>query len=216
MPLFLLTQENVGAAKAALRKSLPTVRSAHLTEALAAGLGFNTNAALRAAMVAALDMPPSIADGDADHFRTRLAELGYKDVATSHFLAALSDKVLIETPYILFRKGDRAANDRHYHVCQRRNRPMMMIKMATRYAELEWDCITIDSSRDDHVHDAEGDRVVREMYSLFQARSRGSPGKPFFDGSAFTGRVTKLLPDIACELAEDYFKLLYVPMLQRI
>ena len=47
MPLFILTQANIDAAKAALRMSLPEIRSGHLTEALAFSLGFGTAAGLR-------------------------------------------------------------------------------------------------------------------------------------------------------------------------
>lgn len=212
MPLFILTQANVDAAKAALRISLPEIRSGHLTEALASSLGFGTNAALRAAIAAETGKPPALADAEAGLFAGRLEALGYSDIADHAFLAAMREDVLDETPYTWFRKGDLAANNRHFHACQAANRPMMMVKMARQYAELEWDCITIDSRCDDHVTKPESTELARIMFRLFQERARGAPGKPLFYANAFTGSITKLLPDTARQLAEDYFKLLYLPL----
>lgn len=212
MPLFILTQPNIDAAKAALRASMPAIGSAHLTEALAAGLGFNTNASLRAAIAREAGKPPALADAEPDHFTSRLADLGYSDAPIAPFLAAIREDVLAETPYTSFKKGDRRANDRHFYACQERNRPMMMVVLARQYATLEWDCITIDSDCDEHVSGPESTPLVRIMFKRFQERARGAPGKPLFYANAFTGSITKLLPDTARQLAEDYFKLLYLPL----
>jgi len=46
MPAILLTPKNVEFAKRRLRLRFPDVKSSHHTEALAAGLGFRTHAAL--------------------------------------------------------------------------------------------------------------------------------------------------------------------------
>jgi len=151
MPIFILTDDNIDAAKAALRTRLPAVRSAHLTEALAAGLGFQTHAALRAVLASEGSKPPAVVDATSSQFTARLPELGYADVPTPPFEDAITEKILGDTPYTFFKRGDRAANDRHFHACQARNRPMIMVRMARQYAELEWDCITIDSDCDEHV-----------------------------------------------------------------
>ena len=212
MPIFILTDDNIPAAKAALRAALPAIRSAHLTEALAVGLGFQTHAALRAALTKEGGRPPAVVDATSSQFTARLAELGYADVPTPPFDAAITERILGDTPYTFFKRGDRAANDRHFYGCQARNRPMIMIKMARQYAELEWDCITIDSDCDDHVSSRASDDLVRVMFAIFQERAKGAPGKPIFYGKAFTGTVSKLLPDTPRQLAEDYFKLLYLPL----
>ena len=212
MSLFILTQPNIDAAKAALRTSLPEIRSGHLTEALASGLGFNSNAALRAAIAGEADKPPALADAEHGLFVGRLEALGYTNVAVGPFIAAMREHVLDETPYTWFRQGDRAANERHFHACDARNRPMMMVKVARQYAELEWDCVTIDSDCDKHVSGSESTDIVRIMFRLFKERTRGAPGKPLFYAKAFTGSIQKLLPDTARQLAEDYFKLLYLPL----
>lgn len=212
MPLVILTQINVDAAKMALRKSLPNIRSGHLTEALASGLGFNTNAALRAAIASEAAKPPALADADPELFVGRLSAFGYHDGGAEAFVAAMREDVLDETPYARFRRGDLAANERHFKICEARNRPMMMVKVGRQYAELEWDCVTIDSSCDKHVSGPESSDLGQAMLRLFRERARGAPGKPLFYGKAFTGSIMKLLPDTACQLAEDYFKLLYLPL----
>jgi len=212
MPIFILTDDNIDAAKAALRAALPAIRSAHLTEALAAGLGFQTHAALRAALAVEAGKLPAVADAASALFATRLAELGYDDVPTDPFELAITENVLGDTPYTFFKRGDRAANDRHFYACQARNRPMVMVRMARQYAELEWDCVTIDSDCDDHVSSRASNELVRLMFALFQEYAKGAPGKPIFYGKAFTGTVSKLLPDTARQLAEEYFKLLYLPL----
>ncbi|MBN8986669.1 MAG: hypothetical protein J0H42_00380 [Rhizobiales bacterium] len=63
--------------KSALRKALPTFRSAHISEALAAALGFRCNAALRE-HVAQIEQEgfPQLVLLNGSSFRQRLAELG--------------------------------------------------------------------------------------------------------------------------------------------
>ena len=92
---------------------------------------------------------------------------------------------------------------------------MMMVKMARTYAELEWDCITVDPREEAYLHNDSGRDLVGVMFNLFQARANGAPGKPLFFGSAFTGTIKKLLPETARNLAEDYFRLLYLPLLEQ-
>lgn len=212
MSLIILSLENWHAAKATLHQSLPQVRSSHLAEAMAAGLGARTHAAL-----VKLCRPnaerPSICRGTDEAFVGRLGELGYPEIAPHTFDRAFAPDRLPHAPYVVYKSGDRAANNHHFHFCERLGRPMMMVKMARRYAELEWDCITVDPAEEDHLHDKSGDQLVRIMFNLFQARAKGAPGQPLFHGSAFTGTIEKLLPATARQLAEDYFQLLYTPLL---
>jgi hypothetical protein len=79
MSLFILTEENTEALKRATRSARPQIKSSHLTEALAAALGFRTHAALRAALVAAPRLPPDLADCSQASFIDRLHALGYDD-----------------------------------------------------------------------------------------------------------------------------------------
>ena len=213
MHLMILSDANVAAAKTALRSQLPGVRSSHLTEAIASGLQFNTHAALKAAIDANAELPSAIALASPADFERRLREFGYETSPSNPFSAVVSGRSLPDLPYAEFRRGDRVGNDSHYHYCQRLNRPMVMVRMARAYAELEWDCITVSPDQEDYLYGTDNGRTLgRLMFDKFQALAKGAPGKPLFLGGSFTGTVKKLLPDTARALAEEYFRLLYLPL----
>lgn len=215
MTMIILSKENYRYAKAALHAAIPHVRSAHLAEALATGLGWKSNAALVSCRTRHEGRPAPLAECDGIAFADRLLALGYADIPASAFEGAIAQARLPHPLYALFRKGDRLANEEHYRLAKRLGRPMMMIATARVYAELEWDCITVDGREDDHVRGQAGDSLVRTMFEIFQTKCRGADGKPVFYGSAFTGTIKKLLPETARQLAEDYFKLLYTPLIGR-
>ncbi len=213
MNLMILSNENVAAAKAALCAQLPQVRSSHLTEAIATGLQFRTHAALKAAIDASAGSLPGVALADPAEFARRLRELGYEAAPSDPFRAIVAGHSLPDLTYAEFKRSDRASNDRHYYYCQRRNRPMVIVRVARIYAELEWDCITVSPDQEDYLYGTDNGRALgRLMFDKFQALARGAPGKPIFFGGSFTGTVTKLLPDTARALAEEYFRLLYLPL----
>lgn len=90
--------------------------------------------------------------GHDEQFVKRLFELGYDDIAPGHFEAAFKGTALPHSIYAVFKQGDRTRNDSHYHRCSRHGRPMMMVKMARTYAELEWDCITVHPDEEAYRH----------------------------------------------------------------
>jgi len=77
MPALLLTAENIRVLKVELGQLLPTVKSSHRTEALAAGLGFRTHAALLASMQGVAMTRPPFAAFDPSHLSQRLAAFGH-------------------------------------------------------------------------------------------------------------------------------------------
>src|SRR5207244_1423226 len=50
MAIVVFTRRNVAALKSSVRTALPSIRSAHADEAIAAGIGFKTHAAMLAAL----------------------------------------------------------------------------------------------------------------------------------------------------------------------
>ena len=182
------------------------VRWSHLAEAITVGLGARQHASVVPSLQPDARGYDALMLGRDELFVGRLTELGYKDVAPGHFEAAFKGTVLPHSIYAAFKQGDRYNS--HYHRCSRHRRPMMMVKMACIYAELEWDCITV------HPGEEAGDQLANIMFNLFQARAKDAPGNPLFCGSAFTGIIKKFLPTTARQLAEDYFGLLYSPLLE--
>lgn len=211
---IILSDENWRVGKGSLHAALPAVRSSHLAEAIAAGLGARQHASIVPKLQPDARGHDALMLGRDVFFVGRLAELGYKDIASGHFEVAFKGTALPHSIYASFKQGDRLSSNTHYHRCSRLRRPMMMVKMARTYAELEWDCITVDPNEEAHLHEGAGSQLANIMFNLFQARAKGAPGNPIFFGSAFTGTIKKLLPATARQLAEDYFRLLYSPLIE--
>lgn len=212
MPLVILIEENLAAAKAALHSALPSVRSAQLAEAIAAGLGYNSQRALKTALTECDGLHPPLAEAAEERFTRRLGELGYTAPASGLFSSAFSAKSLPVAPYIVTKYHDRAARDRHFFERQRSGWPMMVVRVARKYAKLEWDCITVDPSEEAHVMGKFGVDPIDAMSSRYIEIMRDAPGRPKFFGSAFTGTAEQLSFETAEMIAEEYFQLLYGPL----
>ncbi|HST36336.1 MAG TPA: hypothetical protein VLK25_06875, partial [Allosphingosinicella sp.] len=151
MSLLILTHENLESLKRAAREQMPLVKSGHLTEAIAAALGFRTHAALLAKLALNPALPPDAVECDPARFVTRLAELGYSASLAIDLAKIVRSAAIPDRPYAEFRSGDFAANDAHFSWCQRRNRPMLTISLSRQYARLDWDCITVSSDKEDYL-----------------------------------------------------------------
>jgi hypothetical protein len=211
MPAMLLNRRNLGAAKKALQTRLSETRSAHLTEAIAAGLGFRTHAALLARVVAEEGRHDLLVDIDEVAFRTRLNELGASDMDI-----AMLGEVSADVPDRCFNEfsgNDRTSESAHFVACRHAGRPMVHLKYGARYVDLHWDCITINPAGEGYLFGPDnGAGFAKAMFARFRSLAQGSPGRAEFLGSAFTGSVKNLHKPIARALAGDYFKMLYLPL----
>ncbi len=211
MATFLLTTANIDFLKAALRKSFPQIKSAHLTEALAFGAGYNTHAAMLASLRACPSQWPIVVEIDDERIANRLCAFGYERLAVST-ADVIHSPTLPERIWVAFESGDIDANNRWFRECQQRNIPNLRIERRKKFVELSWDCISIDTRNDAHVRDEAGDALMREMFSTYQRIARCIPGKSEFCGSSFVGSVVRLWPELAYELADEFFAMLYDPM----
>lgn len=207
MPIFLVTDDNIEFAKAELRQAWPNVRASHRLEAFAAALNFRTYASMLAVSKQAVAFPP-IASLVQDGFSSRLAQLGYPAIDDDALSRILRSRSLPLLPWVEFKSGDRASNERWFRECNLRDIPNIRIEMRTKYAELHWDCISQDSKHDD-TRDAD---LSRALFACFQARSYPGPGRPMYLGSAMVGSIERLLPEVARDIADDYFKFLMKPI----
>lgn len=212
MPIFFLTPDNCAFVKNALRKRLDHVKSAHLTEALASAFGFRTHAALLAAMGAWDSKRPSLISVVPSHLRSRLQELGYAPVDPAVLIEVLRAPEIPFGTWREFRNIDVATNNLWYRECEQRNIPNVYIQLRAKYAEVNWDCISIDQRDESHVRGEAASALVNEMFKRYQALARGNPAKSIFSGSAFVGSVDRLSPAIARDIADDFFMRLYMPM----
>lgn len=211
MALFLASRENLTFLKQSLRIEFPQIRSSHLTEAMAFGLGFRTHAAL---LSQTEGRPPPVLRVHIARMAERLEAFGYPEVPLKFVIRAARSPSLPERISAAYRTGDRVENDRWFYECRRRNIPMVYIETRRKYASLRWDCITIDPRFESHVQESGDADLVYPMAARFREMTRGMPGKPMFDGKSFVGCVDPLLPELARELAEIYFEMLYTPMHQ--
>lgn len=215
MPILFLTPDNCSFVKRALRKRLSTVKSTHLSEALATALGFRTHAALLAAMKAAIANRPMLTQVDEGRMGERLRGLGYGPMVPVDLAGIVRSAELPLAAWREFGNRDKAANERWFKECQRRDIPNVCIRLRTKYAELSWDCISIDPAGEDHFRDDDGATLVRIMIKRFRALAKGAPAKPEFFGSAFVGTIDRLSPFLARDIADDFFMRLYSPIAQR-
>lgn len=84
MAAIALTESSVVAVKNSLQDEFLDAKSSHITEALAYSLGFNTNAALRVALVAP-DCDPPYRLLNTGRMRERMCEFGYPDEPEFNF-----------------------------------------------------------------------------------------------------------------------------------
>lgn len=213
MALLLLAPDNIEYMKSAMRAALPHVRATHRTEALAASFGFRTYASLLALLPSATKHPPARLF-DPVRFSARLHELGYVAVDGSSLIDIIRSPTMSLRPWTEFRNGDRAASNRWFYECQRRNIPDLYIASRAKYAKLNWDCISRDPKDDTHLGEDQGADLVRKMFARFQALARRSPGKAMFQGSSFVGTIDNLLPDVARDIADEFYTMLIAPSAQ--
>lgn len=212
MVAWLLTRQNLEFAKRTLRSRLLGVSSSHRTEAFAAACGYRTHAALLSDLREFEDSRPAIANLEPRRFVKRLSELGHDAVNTS-ILSDLARSV--DLPLSLWREygnHDHAENNRWYRECQRRDIPNVYIQLRRKYAKLSWDCISIDPKGEAHLRGQRANKLVDEMFRRYQSLACPDPGKSVFFGSAFAGSIDRLLPEVARNIADELFILLYLPM----
>lgn len=215
MSILFLTADNCGFVKRALSKSSSEIKSTHLSEALAAALGFRTHAALLAKIKVNSVNQPIIVQIDDGRMKERLRKLGYSP--TTIDLCSVARSTELPSPaWCEFGNQNRAANNDWFRECQRRNIPNIYIKLRTKYSKLSWDCITIDPSCEDYLFDENGTALAELMFKRFQSMAKGSQDKPEFFGTAFTGTIDGLSSTLAREIADEFFMQLYPPVRQQL
>ena len=212
MPILLLTDANLRFVKRLLRSRFRAVTSSHLTEALAASLGFRTHAALRAAIAEADPSRPPLAHVDPERLVSRLSDLGYAAGPMPDLAAIVRHPDLPQAAWAEYKNRDRAANARWFKDCERRDMPFICVLMRRKYAMLSWDCISIEPPGDAHTLMPGGAELTDVMFLRYQTQMAGDFGKSLFFGNAFVGTVDNLPPAHARNLADDFFSRLYGPM----
>ena len=214
MRSVFVTNENIRFLKRALREELVGVKSGHITEALAQGVGYKTQAAMLADVNSTHPFRPILRHLCTYKIANGLSKFGYLSdpMKLADMLPATNE--LPDRAWVQYNNGNQSKHEKWYYHCQRRSMPFMYVETRRKYSRLNWDCITIDPSEEAHVRGHAGDDLTKKMFRTFQAAAKGAQGKPFFEASAFVGHIDNLTPDLMCELASSIFTMLYAPLSQ--
>jgi hypothetical protein len=201
------TRANIHFIKRHLRASLPHIKSSHLSEGLAAAFGHRTNASLVADLARPSGAP--ISPVDRHRWQRRMAELGYGDVPSEPVVGSIVSSELPDPVWGSGAAQDRATHKAWFVRCRAASLPFLYITTRRIYADVDWDCITIDPSQDHVVRKDDGGTIVKSMFETFQRVSGGKSGRPMFQGSAFVGSIKGIALPAAQTLAACYFSLLF-------
>ena len=213
MALLALTRSNIDFVKQRLRTIDPMVKSAHLSEAIAAACGFRTNISMVARLRDHNPLRPELVDFDERRLDSRLRELGCLETngATPDDLVnppELPDRIWAKCKYM-----DIPAQNLWFRECQRRDIPYVVVSTKRTLSDVDWDCFVLHT-RHDEVMKSKDLELVRGMFETFQTIARDRPGKSMFDGSYFVGTIRKVTIEMAPNLADAIFRVLYDVILE--
>lgn len=208
MALLALTQDNIDFIKRGLKPGYPSVKSSHLSEAIAAGCGFRSNIALVTSLRAADPRRPDLVEVDAGRFTARLTELGYPMLDGAALPRLVRSQDMPQRIWFVRKGRDIPAVNVWYRDCQRRDIPYIYITNQRKLAQIEWDYFALDPRHDDSLG-KNNPGLGREMFREFQRITKDMPGKPFFEGFGMVGCIKKVPIERAPELADMIFKMQY-------
>lgn len=208
MAVLALTQSNLEHTKRMLSKAHPEVKSSHLSEGIAAGLGCNTHAALKALLGESNLKRSRVVRTDGERLNERMWELGYLGRFAEELDAAAQSEQVPEPMWREFAWGDVDGQNNWFYECKRRNIPFIYVAVRRSLAELRWDYISLQSDLDARLKSTdEGRRLVDALFAAFQRQAR-SRKKSQFLGSALVGTVDNVPISDARMLADEYVLLL--------
>ena len=209
MALFVLTEENHTHLKHLLRSAYPNVKASHRAEALAAACGFRTNISLLSNLRDGHPNWPELVDVRSDLFVARLTEIGYLGISGSPIAGLVRSPEMPERIWISCKAEDIHERAVWFSECQRRDIPYMYVTTRRKYADIDWDCISTDTRHDDVTTGKNSEELMRHMFKTFQSIAFGPSKKAFFDASSFVGGIKDVPIEIASEMTDAMFSILY-------
>lgn len=201
--ILRLSSANLIVVKRQMGRFHSAIGSAHRTEALAAACGYRTYAAMLADMRASMSTPPLVKVVE-QRWAAKLLEYEYSCVPDVLLTTDFRFQKFPDPCWVEFHSKDRAIARRWFHRSKAEKLPYVTIETKHKYADLDWDCITIEPALDDLIRGDTSGALARRLFSVFQRSSAGSGAKPFFSGSAFVGSIRGLQPDVARMLADEF------------
>lgn len=209
MALILIDNENLEFLKVAMHQAWPNAESTHRLEGLAAALGFKTYAALLTNSHAGQNI---LARVSASEFENRMKTLGSTIEGASLLCKIVRDNAMPSRLWAEFKRGDLESNNYWFRECRARGIPMIYVEPRTKYAELSWDCISLDNRHDHHFNGPDSGGFVRRLFARFQQLARGTAHRAEFFGSAFVGNIDGLSIEMARDMADEFYIMLCEPL----
>lgn len=206
MAVFLPTKNNVRFLKSILMDAFE-MRSSHATEAIAALIGYRSNASFLASSNHLTDT--TVFEVFFDEFEARCAHLGYHRSSSEYLRFIFRGIDWPDAVWKTFKRRDRTAINAWFYECQERSIPFIYIDKARKYCAVHWDHITLDSQYDETVRQNAGGELHRVLFRTYQLIVAGEEPKSFFEGSAFVGDVTGLSEASARQIANAFARLLF-------
>jgi hypothetical protein len=200
MQKMLLLEENIDSLKIELRNKYAFVKSAHLTEAIARALGFNSNAAMREAIRTSKKPKITLSVFDEDIFLVWLAGKGYQLYQPTE----QEWHRVIDTPIWLVGRSESIAETAFYHA-ERLNIPAVYIVQRRKYADVHWDFDSVDEWSDPNRFISEDGHKLVELLRRFN----GKYGKWSMGLAVSCGTIHQLKIEDARIVADEVFSILH-------
>ncbi len=206
MAVFLPTQNNVRFLKPILMDAFE-MRSSHATEAIAALIGYRSNASFLASSNHLTDA--TVFEVFFDEFEARCAHLGYDRSSSEYLRSNFRGINWPDAVWKTFKRRDKAAIDAWFYECQERRIPFIYIDKARKYCAVHWDHITLDRQYDQMVRQNSSGDLGEVIFRTYQLIAAGKEPKSLFYGSAFVGDVSGLSESSARQIANAFARLLF-------
>lgn len=191
---FVLIEKNIDSLKSLLTKEYPQVKSSHLTEAIARGLKFGSNAALRDFLSNKTTIYNRLFDFNKDSFKNWLFDKSYEGNFN------VSDSVLERIflpPWVISNKIE--DQNAHYFLCKDFQIPYIVIKPKRNKSDIHWDCIGFDHEHDATMLDSNLSKKIRELGNLYGTKNA------LFVPSLFVGTIMSVENENVRILAGEIF-----------
>jgi hypothetical protein len=207
MSAILLTANNIKFCKERILGVSPLMKSSHVTEVIAQGAGYDSNAALIADTKNI--QIPRLKYIDFDAMHSRCQDFGHKivfeSILTQDTLVSLPDPILG-----VYKENCLRSNNYWYQECQRRKIPMVYLHPRPKLWSVHWDDLNLNRQLYRAPKFQEKPDLVHLLFRRFQEIAKKSPrGSAHFEGSISVGEITRIERDQAFEFANELFSVIY-------
>ena len=197
MSKFVLIEENIDSLKSLLKKEFPQIQSSHLTEAIARGLNFGSNAAMKVFLSKDKTICNLLSDFNKDTFKDWLSEKSYEgnfDVSDGLF------ESIFLPPWIISNKVEMQSD--HDRMCSDFNIPLIIIKPKGKKMDIHWDCATLNYEFETQLLDSPYSKSIRELEGKFGSK------RALFVPSVFVGTICSVDRENSKLVAAEIFSII--------